>query len=67
VVFPPGLIGEDGFFSVMSFGTYAGYPAAFIFNVTITPEGISGTLFIGANGGLPGGQAIVYQIELPFT
>ncbi|MEE9583558.1 MAG: C13 family peptidase [Dehalococcoidales bacterium] len=67
VVFPPGLIGEDGFFSVMSTGTYAGYPAAFIFNVIITPGGISGTLTVGANGDLPGGQAIVYQIELLFT
>jgi hypothetical protein len=55
-----------GFFFATGDGTYAGYSTNFIFDGVITPDGISGMLIIGADGGLPGGEAIVYEIELTF-
>ncbi len=61
-------VSSAGTFFVVGEGTYAGYEMTpFIFNVIITPGGISVTLTVGDNGGLPGGQAIVYKIELLFT
>lgn len=61
-----GTLEEDGTFSAMGDGSYSGYSTSYTFNGTITPGGISGMLSIGDDGGLPGGEAIVYEIELTF-
>ena len=61
-----GTLGDGGFFFATGNGTYAGYSTSFRIDGTITPDGISGTLNIGSDGGLPGGAAIVYEIELTF-
>ncbi len=61
-----GTLEEDGTFSATGDGSYSGYSTSYTFNGTITPGGISGMLSIGDDGGLPGGEAIVYEIELTF-
>ena len=62
-----GILETDGTFSVGVGDTYAGYLTTYIFNGTITPDGISGMLIIGADGSLPGGQAIWFHIVLLFA
>ncbi len=62
-----GALEADDTFLATGDGTYSGFPTSFTFEGFITPEGISGALFIGVNGGLPGGQAIIYEIVLPGT
>jgi hypothetical protein len=61
-----GTLADTGFFFAIGDGTYAGYSTTFRIDGIITPDGISGTINIGSDGGLPGGDAIVYEFELTF-
>jgi hypothetical protein len=61
-----GTLADTGFFFAIGDGTYAGYSTNLRIDGNITPDGISGTLNIGSDGGLSGGEAIVYEIELTF-
>ena len=51
-----GTLGDGGFFFAIGDGAYAGYSTSFRIDGIITPDGISGTLNIGSDGGLPGGE-----------
>jgi hypothetical protein len=55
---------EDGSFYATGRGTVAGFPnIAVTFEGTLTEAGISGELTMGAEGGLPQGEPIVYQVS----
>jgi hypothetical protein len=55
---------KDGTFFAEGRGTVAGYPnIAVTYEGTLTENGISGDLTMGAKGGLPQGEPIVYQVE----
>jgi hypothetical protein len=55
---------EDGSFYATGRGTVAGFPdIAVVFEGTLDETGISGELTMGAEGGLPQGEPIVYQVS----
>lgn len=59
-----GEVDQEGNFQAAGVGTVAGFPNIRVtFSGTITPESLSGEYTMGANGGLPGGQAITYGVE----
>jgi hypothetical protein len=58
-----GEIGIDGSFSAEGSGTVAGYPDINVtFDGTISMDRIEGDYAMGVNGGLPGGQSIIYHV-----
>jgi hypothetical protein len=55
---------ENGFFYATGRGTVAGFPnIAVTFEGTLNEEGVAGELTMGAEGGLPQGEPIVYQVS----
>jgi hypothetical protein len=59
-----GAITEDGLFSTSGIGTVAGFPGIVVtFTGTIVGDELSGRYAMGAQGGLPTGAPIVYQVE----
>lgn len=52
-------------FTAVGTGTVAGYPNTSVeFTGTVTPgQGLHGTLTVGANGSLPTGRSITYQVD----
>lgn len=58
-----GEIGTDGSFSAEGSGTVAGYPGIHVtFAGTISMDHLEGDYAMGTNGGLPGGQSIIYHV-----
>ncbi len=58
-----GEINDDGTFVATGRGTVAGFPdIAVVFEGTISIDRIAGEYTMGAEGGLPGGQAITYLV-----
>lgn len=58
-----GTLNEDGTFFAEGRGTVAGFTdIAVTFEGTISPTELSGEYAMGVEGGLPGGQSIVYDI-----
>lgn len=58
-----GDVGEDGSFIATGRGTVAGIPdIAVIFEGNISMDQVSGEYTMGAEGGLPGGEAITYLV-----
>lgn len=58
-----GTIEDDGSFVCSGSGLVAGFPDVQVdFTGQATPEGISGTLTVGADGALPGGTPVVYNV-----
>jgi hypothetical protein len=59
-----GDFNDDGSFSSSGTGTVAGFSdIAVIFEGTVSMQYLEGTYTMGAEGGLPGGQPITYQIQ----
>lgn len=59
-----GELNRDGTFSAAGTGTVAGFPNIRVtFNGTISLQHLEGDYTMGADGGLPGGQPIIYRIE----
>lgn len=65
-----GPMDETGAIDITFTGTFAGFPsipARFIGRITTAsdgrPTGITGTLEVGLNGSLPGGQSTTYQVR----
>ncbi len=53
-----------GSFTATGRGTVAGFPyIAVTFEGTLTSDGLAGDYTMGAEGGLPTGQAIIYRVE----
>ena len=58
-----GEIGDNGSFVATGRGTVAGFPdIAVVFEGTISMDRIAGEYTMGAEGGLPGGEAITYLV-----
>jgi hypothetical protein len=59
-----GDLNDDGSFTAAGRGTVAGFPGiAVTLAGTLTAEGLSAEYTMGAEGGLPGGLPIVYQVD----
>jgi hypothetical protein len=59
-----GTVDEDGFFEASGRGTVAGFGGiAVTFVGSIQDEHLEGDYTMGAEGGLPGGEPIVYHVE----
>ena len=55
---------DSGAFSASGSGTVAGFPGiAVTFEGTLDESGVSGEYTMGANGGLPGNEPIVYKVD----
>lgn len=61
--FGPGFNSQGGAASANGTGQYCGFTTSFEMTFTISPSGISGTLVIGGNGSLPGGQPITFNFS----
>jgi hypothetical protein len=58
-----GEVGDDGSFVATGRGTVAGFPdIAVVFEGTVSMDQIAGEYTMGAEGGLPGGEAITYLV-----
>jgi hypothetical protein len=58
-----GEVADDGSFTATGTGTVAGFSdITVIFEGVITPESLTGEYTMGADGGLPGGEAIVFEV-----
>ncbi|HEX5035579.1 MAG TPA: hypothetical protein VFX30_00250 [bacterium] len=59
-----GTIEDDGSFTCTGSGTVAGFPDVQVdFLGQASPDGLSGTLTVGADGALPGGTSVVYLVH----
>jgi len=59
-----GTIEDDGSFTCTGSGTVAGFPDVQVdFTGQASPDGLSGTLTVGADGALPGGTSVVYLVH----
>jgi hypothetical protein len=59
-----GTIEDDGSFTCSGSGTVAGFPDVQVdFLGQASPDGLSGTLTVGADGALPGGTPVVYLVN----
>jgi hypothetical protein len=62
-VFGDGFDSNGGSATVSGTGTYCGFTTTYVMTLNITPAGVSGTLTIGGDGALPGGQAITFSFS----
>jgi len=62
-VFGPGFNSQGGSATAAGSGTYCGFTTSFSMSFTISPGGVSGTLVIGGDGTLPGGQPITFNFS----
>jgi hypothetical protein len=62
-VYGPGFNSQGGTASASGTGQYCGFTTSYEMTFTITPSGVSGTLVIGGDHALPGGQPISFNFS----
>ena len=62
-VIGPSFGSQGGSASASGSGAYCGFTTTYRIDFTISPGSVSGTITIGGDGALPGGQAIVFSFS----